>query len=433
VPIPIAHLFHKKDDYIHKMPDHEDMEEMSKTWPSIPIELNELPNYPYPENGSSAHKKDISVIQGYFFNPVNSREFLNLSNDKPFKVFSNYTNKNNLKIDLEVLDELNKELSRIILNLKFKFNRPRPKKYLESIQSEFPYNRIESNDSPSYPSGHTAHAFFNAQLISHFNPEYEMKLRSLAELIGQSRIDLGRHYPSDIDFGRFLGEYIAKQFIDNSKGKLKINESIDISNKSNQGRRKLVKFAKNHNKNNLGTTYIDELCEFLIRSNEIERYAVDIQSAYDASESFMRGLPVKYCTDNKYLRSHLDALDVALNFDKIDTPKKVQMVHKALGDDVIERGMSGEFRQFPHHARSGYQYSEPGDILTEINDWCSLNTTAFKRHIVYECIHPFGDGNGRSGRILMLSDLNYDIAKINDLIGNNYIDMLTMHQDSIGK
>ena len=50
------------------------------------------------------------------------------------------------------------------------------------------------------------------------------------------------------------------------------------------------------------------------------------------------------------------------------------------------------------------------------------------RHIVYECIHPFGDGNGRSGRIILLADLDYDLAKINDLIGNNYIDKLVEYQ-----
>ena len=52
------------------------------------------------------------------------------------------------------------------------------------------------------------------------------------------------------------------------------------------------------------------------------------------------------------------------------------------------------------------------------------------RHIVYECIHPFGDGNGRSGRIILLSDLDYNLAKINDLIGHNYINKLIAYQNT---
>lgn len=427
MPIPINMLF-SENYQVHKYPDTEDIEEMSKSWPSIPITLTELPHFPFPESESNQHQKDLKAVQSYFFNPINNKSFLEISNNKPFTIFRSYAGKHDLDIDLNVLDALNDELSRIILNLKFKFNRPRPKNYMESVHSSFPYERITDNNSPSYPSGHSAHAFFNACLISHFNPNYEMKLRSIAELIGQSRIDLGKHYPSDVEFGRFLGEYIAKKFINSSGEKMKINEAVKVDS-AHLSRKRLVSCAKRHTDKKLGTTYIDELCEFIIRSNEIERYPVDISEAYNAAKSFMGGLPVKYCTENKYIRSHLDAIDMSLNFEKIDTPKKVQDVHLAMGSDVLERGEPGKFRDFSHFARStGYPYSEPNHILKDVNDWCSLNAEPFVRHIVYECIHPFGDGNGRSGRIILLADLDYDLAKINDLIGNNYIDKLVNYQ-----
>ena len=143
----------------------------------------------------------------------------------------------------------------------------------------------------------------------------------------------------------------------------------------------------------------------------------------------MSGIPVKYCTDNKYIRSHLDAIDEALKIDVVNTPKKVQDIHHALGDDVMERGKAGDFRDFSHFARStGYPYSEPNHILKDVNDWCSLHADPFMRHIVYECIHPFSDGNGRSGRIILLADLDYDLAKINDQIGHNYIQKLVEYQ-----
>jgi len=428
VPIPISKLF-SENYQVHRYPDEKDIEKMSKGWPNIPIELSEFPNFPYPESESQQHKKDLSAVQNYFINPINNKNFLEISNNKPFTIFRSYAGKHNLDIDLNVLDALNDELSRIVLNLKFKFNRPRPKKYMAGVHSSFPYEKITDNNSPSYPSGHSAHAFFNACIISHFNPNYEMKLRSIAELIGQSRIDLGKHYPSDVEFGRFLGEYIAKKFINNLGGKMNINETVDTVKPVHSGRKRLVNCAKRHDDKKLGTSYVDELCEFILRSNEIERYSVDVSEGYDAARNFMSGLPVKYCTENKYIRSHLDAIDASLNFNKIDTPKKVQDVHMALGIDVLERGEPGKFRDFSHFARStGYPYSEPNHILKDVNDWCSLNAEPFMRHIVYECIHPFSDGNGRSGRIILLADLDYNLAKINDLIGHNYINKLVEYQ-----
>jgi hypothetical protein len=417
---------------VHRYPGAKDIENMSKGWPSLPIEMSEFPNFPYPDPGSERHEKDLNTLQQYFFNPVNNQEFLKVSDDKPFKIYKDYAHKHQLNIDIDALDDLNEELARIILNLKFKFNRPRPKKYMEMTHSSFPYDRIEDNKSPSYPSGHTAHAFFNASIISYFNPDYAMKLSCIAELIGQSRIDLAKHYPSDVEFGRFLGEYIARKFINNSEGNMQIKESKQ-EQKTHTGRKRLVEYAKRHNEKKLGTSYVDELCEFIVRSNEIERYSVNIDEAHEAGKSFMSGIPVKYCTDNKYVRSHLDAIDAALNIDKVDTPKKVQEIHLALGDDVMERGKAGDFRDFSHFARStGYPYSEPDHILKDVNDWCSLSAEPFTRHIVYECIHPFSDGNGRSGRIILLSDLDYDLAKINDQISHNYIQKLVDYQHSNG-
>lgn len=434
MPIPIKHLFSENFD-IHRQPNEKDMKEMSKGWPNLPIELEELPEIIPPEEGSQRHQIELEKLKNYFFKPVNSQEFLVKSNDKPFSLLAGYCNKHNLNINLEALDKLNDELASLILNLKFKYNRPRPKEYMSRSQNQFPYERIESNKSPSFPSGHAAHAFFNACIVSKFNPDHEMRLRTLAEMIAQSRIDLGKHYPSDVSFGRFLGEYIAKKYLEKIEGDMNLNENYSEDNNEITGRKRLVEYAKRHDEKKIGTTYVDELCEFLIRSNEIERYVVDIKEAEDAAYSFVRGLPVKHCTKNKYIRSHLDAIDAALNIDRVDTPKKVQEIHLALGDDVIERGHAGEFRQYSHYARStGYPYSEPDQILDDVSAWCdNLNIEPFMRHIIYECIHPFGDGNGRSGRIILLSDLDFDVAKINDLIGDNYIQRLVDYQHASHK
>ena len=63
------------------------------------------------------------------------------------------------------------------------------------------------------------------------------------------------------------------------------------------------------------------------------------------------------------------------------------------------------------------------DILKKLLDWCdkTQNDDPFIRHVKYECIHPFSDGNGRSGRIILASDLNFDLKNLNDMIGNDYI------------
>jgi fido (protein-threonine AMPylation protein) len=116
----------------------------------------------------------------------------------------------------------------------------------------------------------------------------------------------------------------------------------------------------------------------------------------------------------------------------IDSVSKVINVHQALGQTVLERGESGVLRPFKHMAGTGYQFSNPNEILVDLHHWCenTLDKDALERHIIYECIHPFSDGNGRSGRLIMAADLNFDFYKLNDLIGDNYINSIVDYQNS---
>ena len=46
---------------------------------------------------------------------------------------------------------------------------------------------------------------------------------------------------------------------------------------------------------------------------------------------------------------------------------------------------------------------------------CGVIFNPILKHIVYEWIHHFCDGNGRSGRILLLNDLDYNFSKVNQV------------------
>ena len=150
MPIPIVHLF-SDEQQIHKVPDQVDVEKMSKTWPSIPVNLKHVPSLQPPTPGTAEHKEDLSEVKHYFLQPVNNDMFLKVSNDKPFQILKNYCVKNNLNFDLQKLENLNDEFSSLVLNLKFKYNRQRPKKYMQLKLDSFPYERIGNNNSPSYP------------------------------------------------------------------------------------------------------------------------------------------------------------------------------------------------------------------------------------------------------------------------------------------
>ena len=129
MPISIKFLFESDSvlSNIHKMPDHKDVMAMSEGWPYIDVDINEFPDLNYPEVGSKEYNEDLRVVQNSFLRPTCSKKFLKVSNEKPFKIFKKYVEKNNLDYDMDKLDELNSSLANLVLTLKFKYNKT--KKY----------------------------------------------------------------------------------------------------------------------------------------------------------------------------------------------------------------------------------------------------------------------------------------------------------------
>lgn len=88
--------------------------------------------------------------------------------------------------------------------------RPRPDITQPSVisiknyfDSALPY--VIGNDSNSFPSGHATIAFAGAFILIKYIPKKTWVWIILASLIGISRIYLGKHYPSDVVAGTFLG------------------------------------------------------------------------------------------------------------------------------------------------------------------------------------------------------------------------------------
>jgi membrane-associated phospholipid phosphatase len=69
----------------------------------------------------------------------------------------------------------------------------------------------------SYPCEHTVTAAAAATVLAYFLPEKADSIIKIARAAGQSRIDAGVQYPSDVEAGWKLGEEVAKRIIDKAK------------------------------------------------------------------------------------------------------------------------------------------------------------------------------------------------------------------------
>lgn len=381
-----------------------------------------LPNIQHPTPGSEDFKIDLDDVKFYYSNSSLSTNFLDFSNKSVQGCFETLCEEIDLKPDWRQISKILDDVDTIVLRLKYDHCRPRPKYFL--IEQSSLYNAIKDNKSPSFPSGHTTIAFFIAGLLSDHYPDYRQDFEMLAELIGQSRIENGVHFPTDVSAGKLIGEVIFDCYnnqdkIDVSHEKLKKSDS--------------KKFGKFLQKNcDDVQKSISDLADYLHITNKIEQIHIPFSECHQASLKVHEGYPVGYVTTNQFLQSIIKPLLYAFKVQHLDSFYEILNLHKLMSSYVVMRGTPGTLRDYKHYSPSGHEYVSHHNIKSELENFCqNKSEDKFLRHALFEHIHPFPDGNGRIGRVILCSDLDYDFAKCNEIMNKNYIRNLNLYFEDL--
>ena len=172
----------------------------------LSIDFTKVPMISPFKNSSIETKKElekVSALQNQW-NP--SKELLMRCDDDPDGVVFNFYDKVNPPIkskDINIKD-LMSDLNIFIIKMKMHFNRARPFQVSDYHNIEIYYNKKMQKTgtaaTPSYPSGHTAAAYFAAEIASHYKPQLKKEFLNLANIVALSRIEEGVHFPSDNEY-----------------------------------------------------------------------------------------------------------------------------------------------------------------------------------------------------------------------------------------
>lgn len=126
-----------------------------------------------------------------------------------------------------LLELIASDTETLVLKEKIYHNRPRPKEVARLLRMDFKAQPSQTDNSPSYPSGHMACARLMAHVLSENFPHKESSFLKMADLVGQSRVDGGLHFPSDIQGGALWADLLwnsarrrglrTKELIENEK------------------------------------------------------------------------------------------------------------------------------------------------------------------------------------------------------------------------
>jgi len=175
-----------------------------------------IPDKPPPSHGSEEERRDlIGVIRQYKNRKVPEELQKNCDEDMS-SIFADYIMSNGMNYNKPFFDKVHNGLRQIVRKMKKYYDRPRPKEVASHYGIDFPGDDLDTAQSPSYPSGHTIQAYVQAILLSDMFPGHTDQLMRIAEMISQSRIDRGVHFPSDVDFGRQVAYLIVRELLDGS-------------------------------------------------------------------------------------------------------------------------------------------------------------------------------------------------------------------------
>lgn len=179
-----------------------------------------------------------------------------------------------------------------------------------------------------------------------------------------------------------------------------LKEQKEMKFKGNLYHQTQISFAYNTNHIE-GSTLTEEQTRYIFETNTILFEGDTIAKVDDILETSNHFKLVDYM------------LDVA---DKKLTEKMIKEFHKILKDGTSDSRVEwfnvGEYKQRANTIGSGIKTTSPNNVekeMSKLMDWYnSLKQVTEKEiiefHYKFESIHPFQDGNGRIGRIIMFKE-----------------------------
>lgn len=153
--------------------------------------------------------------------------------------------------------------------------------------------------------------------------------------------------------------------------------------------------------------------EFAYNSSKIDGNALSKEQVFNLFNSVsLDMLDTSYSIkDMEEINGHFAMFDeMLLTIDSQLSEEIIKKFHKLLKNGVLSNSVIGDYKNRENFIGS-VETTHPDKVQDEMKSLISLHNNREKTleslavfHVAYQCIHPFQDGNGRTGRMILFRE-----------------------------
>jgi len=149
---------------------------------------------------------ELNEVIYQYQNRYNSEQMQNDLDTNMGSVFDEIIMSSGYTSDIKNIEKFRERHVDTIHELKNHYSRARPDNVAQQFGVDWVGDGInmDTDDTFSYPSGHACQAYYIALNLADTYPDLRAQFLQVAEMVAQSRIDRGVHFPSDIAAGKLL-------------------------------------------------------------------------------------------------------------------------------------------------------------------------------------------------------------------------------------